>query len=66
MADKSFSVSVLDLSIELCEELLTKVDYSIYKDDVKLATADYVLRPNYPNFSSMLKLYAKPESEIRR
>ncbi|MDF2881249.1 MAG: hypothetical protein K0R54_1806 [Clostridiaceae bacterium] len=59
MADLNFEVPMLDISIDLCEILLMKIEYSKVSEDVKIITSEFLLNTKYNNFSKLIQIYAK-------
>lgn len=66
MADKVLYIPVEDISIELCDDLLKKLEFSNISDDVKYATAAWVLSMNEGNFFHYLKMCSKKNVLIEK
>ncbi|WP_156936119.1 hypothetical protein [Anoxybacteroides tepidamans] len=66
MADKVFVTPVVRLSIDLCEELLSKLERSTVSDDVKFAISEWVLTFNEHSFSHLIKTCSKKRESIEK
>lgn len=66
MADKTFYTPIIGMSIDLCEDLLAKLEWSNISDDVKHAVADWVLHMNVNTFFYFLKMCSKKNVFIEK